>query len=203
MLSSLIYYHFIVKIRDPAYKTDVLCGVPYTALPLATVISVDTGVPMLIRRKEAKGYGTKKILEGNFRPGDRCLIVEDVVTSGSSVLETADILRSHGLVVDQAVVLLNREQGGEEKLRKNGITLHSLAPISQLMELLFRRDRVDAGTREKVLEFVRNNQVVQDVAEPKQLVEQMTLEDRRERADNTLTKKLLDIMIRWTSVVFF
>lgn len=77
--------------RAKGVECDVICGVPYTALPLATLIAVDAGLPMLIRRKEAKDYGTKKLIEGVFEKGDLCIIFEDVVTTGSSILDTVRV----------------------------------------------------------------------------------------------------------------
>lgn len=78
---------------------ELICGVPYTALPLATSISMDHDVPMVIRRREAKDYGTKQMIEGVYKADDTCLIIEDVVTSGSSVLETVKELKNVNIKV--------------------------------------------------------------------------------------------------------
>lgn len=91
---STLMKDFIAK-KSVEFKH--LCGVPYTALPIATILSVRGNYPMLIRRKEAKAYGTKKLIEGKYDAGDVCLIIEDVVTSGLSVMETVNDLRNEGI----------------------------------------------------------------------------------------------------------
>ncbi|XP_010133045.1 PREDICTED: uridine 5'-monophosphate synthase, partial [Buceros rhinoceros silvestris] len=138
-------------------RYDCVCGVPYTALPLATVICAEHRVPMLVRRKEAKDHGTKRLVEGTINPGETCLIIEDVVTSGSSVLETAEVLRKEGLKVTDAVVLLDREQGGKAVLEERGIHLHAVCTLSGLLEVLQQQGEVAAEMVEKVKEFIRGN----------------------------------------------
>lgn len=135
-------------------KFDLICGVPYTALPIATALSLDQDIPMVMRRKESKDYGTKKIIEGKFEKGQTCLIIEDVVTSGTSIIETIAPLKAESLEVEDAVVVVNREQGGKERLKEQGIELHSLISIFDLLKVLFSEKKISESTFREVNEFL-------------------------------------------------
>lgn len=138
---------------------DVLCGVPYTALPFATAMSVNRNVPMVMRRREKKQHGTGQMIEGVFSPGARCLVVEDLVTSGGSVLETVDDLVTAKLTVSDAVVLFDREQGARAKLAESGINLHAVTTISQVLAVLVEAERVTSADADRVRGFIASNQV--------------------------------------------
>ena len=138
---------------------DLICGVPYTALPIATVMSVEHNIPMIMRRKEVKDYGTKKAIEGNFQSGQTVLVVEDLVTSGNSVFETIEPLQLEDLKVIDIIVLVDREQGGKKHLREKGYNLHSVVTITEMLEVLGSAEKLDKEMVLKVKEFITNNQV--------------------------------------------
>ncbi|XP_020670210.3 uridine 5'-monophosphate synthase [Pogona vitticeps] len=146
--------------KNAALKYDCVCGVPYTALPLATIICSNKQIPMLIRRKEAKDHGTKRLVEGTINAGETCLVIEDVVTSGSSVLETAEVLRKEGLKVTDAIVLLDREQGGRAMLEKNGIQLHSVCTLSQILRILEQQQKITPGIVASVEKFIQETPAI-------------------------------------------
>ena len=184
-----------------ASKADfsVICGVPYTALPIASAISVDHNVPMVMRRKEAKSYGTKRLIEGVFTPESKCLVIEDVVTSGSSVLETVESLASVALRVSDTVVLLDRFQGGAEMLQSQGVKLHSLLTLPEVLDVLLARGKVDQEMAVKVHEFLSANKFQPSPAAaktPETPGSKLSFEARAKIAANPLTRKLFEIMHR-------
>lgn len=158
------YPKLLQQIADAIWKTvekqqfDHICAVPYTALPIATAISLSHEIPMLMRRKEAKDYGTRKIIEGNFKPHDTCLVVEDLITSGASIFETIQPLEEVGIKVADVVVFLDREQGGKALVEKRGYRFHSVISISHLLEILRRENKISEQTIHDVHTFIRENQ---------------------------------------------
>jgi orotate phosphoribosyltransferase len=127
-----------------------LCGVPYTALPIATCLSLQHNIPMLLRRKEKKYYGTAKLVEGVFEINQNCLIIEDVITTGSSILETASDLRAAGLLVTDTAILIDREEGGRETLEKAGIHVSSVLTLTEILHTLANSALITESDREKI-----------------------------------------------------
>jgi uridine monophosphate synthetase len=149
-LSSLLWE----KIKPLTF--DLICGVPYTALPIATCLSIDHKIPMIMRRKEAKDYGTKKMIEGVYAKNQTCLIVEDVITSGTSVLETILPLENEGLVIRDIAVVIDRQQGGKDTLEEKGFFVHSLFTITDLLQTLEEEKKIDEATVQAVTTFILN-----------------------------------------------
>jgi uridine monophosphate synthetase len=130
---------------------DRIAGLPYAALPIATAISLQTGWPMIYPRKEAKDYGTKAQIEGAHAPGERVAMIDDVVTTGGAKLEALEKLRGASLVVEDLVVLVDRESGGAESLREMGVALHSAARLRDLLPIWQSQGKLTAEQVGQVL----------------------------------------------------
>jgi orotate phosphoribosyltransferase len=115
-------------------EADRLAGPELGAVALAAAASLSSGVPFLIVRKEAKGYGTGKRLEGALEEGELVCLIEDVVTSAGAAVEAVEALREAGLTVRTAVCVVDREEGGADALARVGVRLRPLFRASELLE---------------------------------------------------------------------
>ncbi|GBE17772.1 orotate phosphoribosyltransferase [archaeon BMS3Abin16] len=121
-------------LREGAQGLDVdrVAGMELGAVPLAVALSLELDVPFVIIRKEKKGYGAAKRFEGEINEGENILLVEDVVTTGGSVGQAVDVIRSAGGRCSRAITVIDRLEGGEESLQKINIDLISILTIRDL-----------------------------------------------------------------------
>lgn len=135
---------------------DRIAGVPYAALPIGTAVAIETDIPMIYPRKESKTYGLGKDIEGTWHAGERVVIIEDLFTTAGSVIKTTARLREVGMVIEDAVVLIDREQGGKDNLAAIGVNGHSVLTITEVMDVLVEAGRLDKEKRQEVLAFLRS-----------------------------------------------
>lgn len=164
-MQSPVYVDLRLLVSDPALlgkaaqayarilrtlDADRICGVPYAALPIGTAVALASGMPLIYPRKEAKQHGLGKDIEGAWEPGERVVIVEDLITSGGSTIQTAERLRAAGMVVEDAIVLIDRQQGGVENLAAAGIRAHSVMRFDTVLDALAGSGRIDASKHAEV-----------------------------------------------------
>ena len=104
------------------------------SIPLATALSLETGIPLLMVRKERKDHGTGKLVEGDLSPGDDVLVIEDVITTAGSSMKAIAALRAEGVKVEKVFSVIDREGGGRENLESIGVQLNSLVKGSDLLK---------------------------------------------------------------------
>lgn len=130
---------------------DLLAAAPLAGLPLGTALCLELDKPLIYPRKTAKSYGTGKEIEGVWQVGQTAVIIDDLITSGDSILQAIVALKSAGLQVKEAVVLIDREQGGIATLQEHGYKLHAAIKISRLLSILETHQRISDKERDKVL----------------------------------------------------
>lgn len=134
---------------------DRLAAVPYAALTIGAAVALATGRPLIYPRKEVKSYGTGRAVEGDFEPGQRAAVIEDLVTSAGSVLTAIQALEAAGLAVSDVVVLIDREQGGPQNLAAAGYRLHAALTLSQIVAALEAAGRISAPQAAAVRSYLR------------------------------------------------
>jgi uridine monophosphate synthetase len=111
-----------------------IAGLPYAAIPIATAISLAGNYPMIYPRKEVKEYGTKAVIEGDYHPGERVVVIDDLATTGGSKFEAIEKLIGAGLVVKDVVVLVDRESGAKKSLADASYAMHAVLTISEMLD---------------------------------------------------------------------
>lgn len=121
------------KIKQHSIKVDYIGCVALGGVPIAVAVSMETGLPLIIIRKEAKEYGTKGQIVGDFIKNSTVLMVEDVATTGGSVLKAIKLLKGEGLIIHQVIVVVDREEGATDALADEGVELIPLVRIGELL----------------------------------------------------------------------
>ncbi|MDH5019110.1 orotate phosphoribosyltransferase [Halobacterium rubrum] len=111
-----------------------LAGVALGGVPLAAATATEAGVPYVIARKEAKDYGTANRIEGRLDDGEEVVVVEDIATTGQSAVDAVEALRDAGAVVERALIVVDREEGGRELLAEHGVEMEALVTASDLLD---------------------------------------------------------------------
>jgi uridine monophosphate synthetase len=135
-------------------KFDRLAAIPDAALPIGTAVSLEFGCPLIYPRKEVKAHGTRRAVEGEFQQGERVAVLDDLITTGASKLEAIAPLEELGLLVEDVVVLIDREQGGQEYLRERGYRLHAVFGLGEMLDVLAQHGRISTAQRDEVKAFL-------------------------------------------------
>ncbi len=141
-------------LRPTIAPFELIAGVPMGGLHAATAFSLASNMPMIYVHPSSQLRPMAEEIEGTYYPGQTVILVDDLMTRGGSLSETADLLRSAGLMVHDAFVLIDRGAGGVERLRREGVTVHPLLTLEGLLNFLLARELITQAIYAKCLTWL-------------------------------------------------
>jgi uridine monophosphate synthetase len=138
-------------------KTDLLADIPTAATPIVAILMYKSGIPMITPKKDEKTHGISSKIEGKFEPGQRALLIDDLITKADSKLEAAKALKDNGLIVENILVLVDREQGGAKTLKEAGYNLYSVFKITELLDIYLENGKINKQKYDEAISYIREN----------------------------------------------
>ena len=137
---------------------DSLVSIPTGGLKVGSALAIETVKPLIYVRNKSKDHGTAKSIEGKILSDMRVMMIDDIATTGTSVLNGIKQLRAEGLSISNACVIINRLEGADKILNSVGVTLHQLTDILKITEILFQEKLVSEDILEEIKKQVSQNQ---------------------------------------------
>jgi len=131
-------------------KFDSIVTVPTGGLIIASALAIETVKPLIYVRSKPKDHGTSKLVEGRIHEGMKVILIDDVATTGSSVVNAIKSLKQVNISIKDAYVIVNRMEGADEALSELGVKMHSILNILQITEVLYEQNLVDESVLDKV-----------------------------------------------------
>lgn len=149
------FYVAFIKNEVGTNNLERVAGIPIAGIPFAALIAYNLKKPFLYVRRGVRLHGRERRIEGVIAPGDRILLIDDLITTGLSLRKAARTIMAEGGVVADAVVLLDRQEGGKEKLARSGIKLHALLNITETAKTLHELGTIDEEQLKTIFKQVK------------------------------------------------
>ncbi len=149
------FYAEYINSQIGAKNFDRIVGVPVTGIIFASQVSYNLRKPFIYVRKGIRLHGRERRVEGCLSSGDKVLLIDDLVTTGLTLKKTAEAVRAEGGVVTDAIVFLDREEGGKKKLEKSGVKLQAMLKISEIAKTLYDNGAIDEESVKTILKQVK------------------------------------------------
>lgn len=196
-LKNIISYPYIVNSIVSLFSEKILktnfskvCGIPYGGMHLASIVSYKYNYPLLLLRKETKAYGTKKNIEGDFSDNEKCIVFEDVITTGSSLVQYLKILKRHKVLVKDIFVICDRKHAKNDLLLK--YNLHVLFTMYDILNILMIDNVINTNQITQLTKYITKNS---------EKTYKYSYEYRKKLTENKILKDLFEVIINKRSLI--